>query len=151
MTVYLVGGYPASGKSVVAALIQKHTGLPVVSFDERNYKEEYDKFILHANGCILDMTFETKKTVSKYLRKIKGDAVMILVKCDISLALKRNQERERIVPHPVMLSYWLTPVHPFESELFTAHKIYNTGTMLDLEDQVVSILKMKDNEVLWRG
>jgi len=142
MVTYFVGGYPASGKSTVAAFLQKYTGLPIVTFDDSEFRAEHAKFLQNTDNCILDMVFDSKKTLNKYFRHVMGEKVFILVEAPMELAMERNALRERTVPHMAMLTYHLTHEHPFITiRGLRLHRITNTGSFRDLEDKVEMIVR----------
>ena len=140
MTVYFVGGFPASGKSEVAKMIHDKTGLPIISFDDgKNYNAKMIKLQSCRDGVILDMTFEKFTTIRKFQNATTGDKKYILVTSDRETAFKRNRARARVIEHGIMLSYWLGLPHPFH-KLDNKYIIDNVGTLDELHDKVWEIL-----------
>jgi hypothetical protein len=139
MTVYFVGGFPASGKSEVARIIHEKTGLPIITFDNSNYNAQILKLQSCRNACILDMTFEKFTNIRKFQNATLGEKVYILVTSDRIKAFQRNRSRARVIEHGIMLSYWMGLPHPFHN-LEHRFIIDNYGTLDDLRNEVLKIL-----------
>jgi hypothetical protein len=115
--VYLVGGFPGSGKSQFAEYLSEATNLPIITYDgvegKDGYREVWHEFIENKDECILDMVFSDPKQNKKFLSRVAHPAI-IYIKSSFEAAVIRNNERERTLSMDKMKQYWSKP-HPFVS------------------------------------
>lgn len=139
MVTYLIGGFPASGKSTVAKIISEITKHPIITLDTQDFTNSWAKFLENSNMCILDMVFETREQVQKYTSRVDSTVVAIYVQSTMEDALRRNRERDQTHPNMLMLTYWLSPFHALRDQPHTV-VIKNLGSLSELRQNVEEFL-----------
>lgn len=104
LTVYMMIGIPASGKSTVRE--QEYGNIPVVSKDlcngsESKERKQLEELLSEGKSVVVDDTNYNKVAREKIIsiaKKYGADVIGVYVDVDKQTALERNKEREKKVP-----------------------------------------------------